>query len=70
MLSLIGFIFLAMAAHGYYTGRVMAGSRGFKGNWYTREDNPILFAFFVGLYLLTGVLVILMGLGIFVRAVP
>ncbi|MBW7833299.1 MAG: hypothetical protein H3C29_08790 [Simplicispira suum] len=59
MFAILGLVLIAVGAWGLLTGKVMAGSRGFKANTYTREDNPVLFYLFVAMYVLAGVFVVM-----------
>lgn len=59
LLSLLGLIVVGMALLGLVTGKVIAGSRGFKGNYYRRQDNPLLFYGFIFTYLAIGAFILL-----------
>lgn len=51
-----------MGIIGVLTGKVMAGSRGLKSNYYNRYDNPLLFYVFVITYISFGAFVIIKAL--------
>ena len=57
MYAILGLVIVAIGVWGLIRGEVMAGSRGFKANTYTRKDQPVLFYLFVALYLAAGVFV-------------
>ncbi|MCO5104597.1 MAG: hypothetical protein M9919_11385 [Burkholderiaceae bacterium] len=59
MFAFLGMVLIAVGIWGFWAGEVMAGSRGFKANTYTREDNPVLFYLFVAMYVLAGVFVVM-----------
>lgn len=42
VLNIVSLIIIAMAVMGLVTGKIMAGSRGFSVNYYSKEDNPFL----------------------------
>lgn len=54
---------LAYAYRGYQDGEVRAGSSLSRGvNFLTRDDNPIAFHFFLGLYFCGGIALCVWGL--------
>ncbi len=55
MFAILGLVLIGVGAWGLITGEVMAGSRGFKANMYSRQDNPALFYLFVSMYLAVGI---------------
>ncbi len=59
LLRALGVIPIIMAILAVMTGKVMAGSRGFQTNYYTKQDNPALYYGFICVYLLIGAFVVL-----------
>jgi len=57
LLKIIGLIFIIMGCWGLFAGKVMAGSRGLQPNYYTKQESPILYYFFIGIYFLIGILI-------------
>lgn len=49
--------FLFVFGYALVTGRIIAGSRGFKANTYSREDEPFLYYFFLIFYSLIALFV-------------
>ena len=47
LLTLIGILTITVALWSLVRGRIIAGSRGFKSNYYYRDDNPFSFYGFV-----------------------
>lgn len=58
LLKIFGLLLLLMGGWGLLTGRVMAGSRGLRPNYYTRNENPILYSLFIAMYVLAGLFVL------------
>lgn len=54
---LLGLILIFMGIWGLLTGKVMAGSRGLKSNYYTKFDSPVLYYIFIIFYLCIGTFV-------------
>ena len=54
LLIVLGVILLGMAVWALLTGKVVAGSRGLRPNYYTRRDNPVPYYCFVVVYLAIG----------------
>lgn len=54
---ILGLILICVALWGLLTGKVIAGSRGFKSNYYTRADNPLLYYIFIVFYICVGVFI-------------
>ncbi len=59
ILKIIGVIVIIIGFWGILSGRVMAGSRGLQPNYYDRNENPVLFYFFICIYIGIGLLVLL-----------
>lgn len=55
LLKIISLILIGMAVWGVISGKIMAGSRGLKPNYYTKKDHPFLYGCFICVYLLIGV---------------
>lgn len=55
-------VVLTLAALGLFTGKVMAGSRGVKANYYHRRGDPFLYYAFMFVYLSFGVFLVYQGL--------
>ena len=53
-LTLVGIIIIAVAVWGLLRGRIIAGSRGLRSNYYYKNDNPFSFYGFVLIYLSIG----------------
>lgn len=58
LLKILGVIIIIMAIWGIFTGKVMAGSKGLQPNYYNKNESPILFYFFICIYLGIGVFVL------------
>lgn len=54
LLAVLGIILIGVGIWGLFSGKVVAGSRGLRSNFHTREDSPLLFYSFVFLYLAVG----------------
>ena len=54
VLTKIGVVTIAIALWGLMCGRIIAGARGLKSNYYYRDDNPFSFYGFVMIYLSIG----------------
>lgn len=54
VLTIVGAITIAVALWGFLRGRIIAGARGFKSNYYYRDDNPFCFYGFVLIYFSIG----------------
>ena len=50
LLTLFGVIIIAVAFWGLLRGKVLAGVRGLRRNYYYRNDNPFCFYGFVLIY--------------------
>ncbi|GGE62983.1 hypothetical protein GCM10011533_14200 [Streptosporangium jomthongense] len=57
-LKIAGAIAIGMALFGLLTGKVAAGTRGFRTNYYYRKENPLLFYGFIFIYLAIGTVVL------------
>ena len=55
---ILGIVLIGISAAALITGKVMAGSRGLKPNYYSRTDNPGMYYTFVVLYFCIGLFVI------------
>ncbi|MDY0248575.1 MAG: hypothetical protein RBR45_00815 [Pseudomonas sp.] len=54
ILTIVGVVAITLALWGMLRGRIIAGSRGFKSNYYHRDDNPFCFYGFVLIYFSIG----------------
>lgn len=54
LLTLLGVVLIGVGLWGLVSGKVVAGSRGFKSNYYSRKDSPLLFYSFVFIYISIG----------------
>ena len=54
LLTLLGIILIAIGSWGLVSGKVVAGSRGFRSNYYTKKDSPFLYYSFVFIYISIG----------------
>lgn len=59
LLNALGAIVIVMAVWGLMSGRVVAGARGLRPNYYTRQQHPVLFYGFIFVYLLIGTFVLI-----------
>ena len=59
LLTLIGITIMAVAVWGLFSGKIIAGARGLKNNYYYRDDNPISFYSFIFIYLCIGAFLLL-----------
>ena len=57
-----GVAMLLVVVVALFSGKIIAGSRGFKANYYTRRDSPFLYYSFITIYLLIGLLILGNGL--------
>ena len=62
LLTIVGIITISLAVWGLLRGRIIAGSRGLKSNYYYRDDNPFSFYGFVLIYLSIGSFVLYQSL--------
>jgi len=53
-MTLLGVIIIAVAVWGLLRGRIPAGARGLRSNYYYKNDNPFSFYGFVLIYLSIG----------------
>ncbi|MCK9534780.1 MAG: septum site-determining protein MinC [Pseudomonas sp.] len=53
-MTLLGVIIIAVAVWGLLRGRILAGARGLRSNYYYKNDNPFSFYGFVLIYLSIG----------------
>ena len=58
LLKIIGVLAIGMAVWALITGKVMAGARGLKANFYNRKESPLLFYGFIVIYLFIGAVVL------------
>lgn len=58
LLALLGIILIGIGAWGLVSGKVVAGSRGLRSNFYTRKDSPLLYYSFITIYFAVGFLVL------------
>lgn len=58
LLKIIGVLAIGMAVWALITGKVMAGARGLKANYYFRKESPLLFYGFIVIYLFIGAVVL------------
>lgn len=58
LLKIIGLMLIIIATWGLSSGKIIAGSRGLQPNYYTKQESPILYYCFVGIYLLIGVFIL------------
>ena len=61
-LVIAGLAILMMVLYALVSGKIMAGSRGFKTQYYYRDEQPFLYYVFLMIYLLAGILVLLQTL--------
>lgn len=62
LLSILGIILMMIGLWGLFSGKVIAGSRGFQANYYSRHDNPAIYYFFVVIYMGIGAFVLVQSL--------
>lgn len=58
LLVLLGVLVIVMGLWALVTGKVVAGSKGFKSNYYYKKDDPFLYYAFIGIYLVIGAFVL------------
>lgn len=56
---ILGVILVIMGIVGLLSGKIMAGSKGLKANYYSKADNPVLYYAFVFIYIAIGAFVII-----------
>lgn len=61
-LLVLGIGLLVVAYQGYLKGEILAGSNGLRPYKPSRENNPIAFHFFIGLYILGGFSMVIWGI--------
>jgi hypothetical protein len=61
VLKIIGLLLIAATTWGLISGRVIAGSRGFRANYYTRRRHFFAYAFFIILYFAIGIILLKHG---------
>lgn len=54
LMTLFGVITLAIAIRGLWRGKIIAGTRGLRSNFYYKNDNPWCFYGFILIYLSIG----------------
>ncbi|NLY12191.1 MAG: hypothetical protein GXZ10_01070 [Gammaproteobacteria bacterium] len=54
LLTLLGVIIITVAVWGLLRGRILAGARGLRSQYYYKHDNPFSFYGFVLIYLSIG----------------
>ena len=54
LLTLFGALIIAVALWGLLRGKVIAGARGLRSNYYYKNDNPFSFYGFILIYLSLG----------------
>lgn len=54
LLTLFGALIIAVALWGLLRGKVIAGARGLRINYYYKDDNPFSFYGFILIYLSLG----------------
>lgn len=58
LLKTIGFFLIGLALIGLATGKIIAGSKGLRSNYYSRKDRPFLYYSFLLLYFVFGLFII------------
>ncbi|PSF07042.1 hypothetical protein C7H09_10770 [Marinobacter fuscus] len=58
LLMLLGIISIGVGVWGLVSGKVIAGSRGLRSNFYTRQDNPRLYYSFIFIYFAVGFFIV------------
>lgn len=51
---ILGLILIIIGVLGLFTGKVLAGARGLKPNYYSKHENPKLHFIFIAFYILIG----------------
>ena len=62
LLTIVGVVTIAVALWGLLRGRIIAGARGLKSNYYYRDDNPFSFYGFVLIYFSIGAFILYQSL--------
>lgn len=50
MVFILGIVIVLAIISGLVTGKIIAGSRGLKANYYSRKENPFLYYAFIFIY--------------------
>lgn len=58
LIKIIGVLAISVALWGLMTGKIMAGARGLRANYYYRKENPLLFYGFIFVYLAIGLVLL------------
>lgn len=58
LFTILGAVLIFIGVLGLLTGKVMAGSKGLKTNYYSRAENPVLYYAFTFVYIVIGTIVI------------
>jgi hypothetical protein len=62
LVIILGLILIIIGLWGLFTGKVIAGSRGFQANYYSRHKNPSFYYFFVIIYIGIGTFALVQSL--------
>ncbi len=62
LIKVVGIAIMGVAAWGLINGKIMAGSRGLKPNYYTKKDSPVLYYCFVFIYFFIGAFLLFSGI--------
>lgn len=58
LLKTIGFVLIGMSLLGLVSGKVIAGSKGLRSNYYVRKEQPGLYYLFITIYLAIGLFIV------------
>lgn len=61
MFIILGAILVAVALWSLFSGKVVAGSRGVRANYYRRREAPVLYYLFISLYFFIGIITLVYG---------
>ncbi|HHX35441.1 MAG TPA: hypothetical protein GX719_09240 [Gammaproteobacteria bacterium] len=62
LLTLLGVTIITVAIWGLLRGKIIAGARGLRSNYYYKHDNPFSFYGFVLIYLSLGAFILYQSL--------
>lgn len=58
LLVVIGFVLLAIGIWGLLAGKIIAGAKGLRSNYYYKGEDPLLYYSFVFIYLFVGLFIL------------
>ncbi len=58
LILLLGVIIAVVVISGLVSGKIIAGSKGFEANYYSRKDNPLAYYAFIVIYSFIAIFII------------